>query len=66
MTSACQDLQQSRQTTISAILEYTASQKEVAHAKKLEMQMMLKNTNKERDDEDSETYNVLKKGLFGR
>ncbi|GAA0175429.1 hypothetical protein LIER_28605 [Lithospermum erythrorhizon] len=65
LSSARENLEKSRKITVSAMLEYASSQKEVARAKKFEMWMILKNK-ENRDDEDEEAYSMLKKGLFGR
>ncbi|KAG9136375.1 hypothetical protein Leryth_020188, partial [Lithospermum erythrorhizon] len=56
LTSARENLEQSRATTATTMLEY-------ARVKKLEMLMTLKNK-EERDVVDEATYNMLLKELF--
>lgn len=71
LTSARENLQKSRENTISAMLhcaavqkEYANSQMEVARAQNRKLWLKLKN--KDRDDEEEEVYQMLKKELFGR
>ncbi|GAA0162291.1 hypothetical protein LIER_39386 [Lithospermum erythrorhizon] len=64
LSTVRENFEKSRESIISAMLEYASSQKEVARTKKLEMWMILKNK-EDRDDEDEEAYNMLKNDLFG-
>ncbi|GAA0149846.1 hypothetical protein LIER_37006 [Lithospermum erythrorhizon] len=64
LSTVHENFEKSRESTVSAMLEYASSQKEVARTKKLEMWMILKNK-EDRDDEDEEAYNMLKNDLFG-
>ncbi|XP_020259120.1 uncharacterized protein LOC109835565 [Asparagus officinalis] len=63
LASVRENYQQSMESTVSAMLEYAAGQKQAAYAKKLEVWMILKNK-EDRDEEDEYVYNTLKKDLF--
>ncbi|KAG7588621.1 hypothetical protein ISN44_As07g009480 [Arabidopsis suecica] len=62
LASIHENLQQNRKNTISAILELSASQKEVARSKNMELWLQLHK--KSRDDAEQEAYMMLTNALF--